>query len=149
MAVDTARVALRLSAVATGVFFLAMGLNKLHWIAHPDLLSQRFEQWLPGAAPYARWYLQTIAIPAAPLLARVVPIAELCAALALITGMGTNVVAAAAFVMVVNFHIATSAISSSDFLRDGTGPPLLGILLALAIAGHQLPFSISALRMRR
>jgi uncharacterized membrane protein YphA (DoxX/SURF4 family) len=147
--VDTARVALRLIAIATGIFFLAMGLNKLARIGHPDLLSHRFELWLPNAAPYARWYLQTIAIPAAPLLARVVPIAELCAALALIAGVGTNLVATAALVMVVNFHIATGAISSTDFLRDGTGPPLLGTLLALAIAGRQLPFSISALRMRR
>jgi uncharacterized membrane protein YphA (DoxX/SURF4 family) len=140
---NTPRLALRVIALATGVFFLAMGLGKLAWITNPDLLTQRFEQWLPHAAPYARWYLQTIAIPGAPVFARVVPIAELCTAVALISGVLTNVAAALAFLMVLNFHVATSAVTSTDFLRDGTGPPLLAILLALAIAGRQLPYSFA------
>jgi hypothetical protein len=52
--------------------------------------------------------------------------------------------AVAALLMVLNFHFATSAFWSIDFLRDGTGFPLLGALLALAIAGKRLPFSASS-----
>lgn len=141
-----ARIGLRLLAIGIGSFFLAMAANKLAWIEGPELLTQRFEQWLPTAAPYAKWYLHTIAIPGAPVFARVVPMAELCTGVALVTGTMTNVAAGAAFVMVLNFHVATSAFSSSEFLRDATGPPLLASLLALALAGGNLPFSIKLSR---
>jgi hypothetical protein len=56
--------------------FLAMALNKVAWVGDPTVLSGRFERWLPAAAPYARWYFEAIAIPGAPLFARLVPAAE-------------------------------------------------------------------------
>ena len=55
---DVAPMALRILSVCLGVFFLAMGTNKLAWIGEPDLLADRFTRWLPTAAPYARWYLR-------------------------------------------------------------------------------------------
>lgn len=119
-----------------------MGVSKLAWITSPDLLAQRFQRWLPDAAPYARVYLETIAIPAAPLFARLVPLGELAAGLALVTGLWSHIVAAVALVMVLNFHLATSAFSSTDFLRDGTGLPVLAGLLAIALSGRQLPFTL-------
>lgn len=143
---DNARAGLRVLAIGIGIFFLAMAANKLEWIEHPELLTHRLEQWLPAAAPYAKWYLRTIAIPGAPVFARVVPIAELSIGFALLTGALINVAAGAALVMVLNFHFATSAFSSTEFLRDGTGPPLLAGLLALAMAGTNLPFAIKLSR---
>jgi uncharacterized membrane protein YphA (DoxX/SURF4 family) len=140
---DLSSVALRLLAVMMGVFFLGMGLNKLAWLTNSDLLANRFVAWLPTAAPYARWYLENIAIPGAPVLARLVPVAELCVAAALILGVRIHVVSAIALVMVLNFQFATSAFSSWAFLRDGTGPPVLGALLALALAGRRLPFCVT------
>jgi hypothetical protein len=50
------------------------------------------------------------------------------------------VAAAAALAMILNFHLATSSFSSAAFLRDGTGPPMMAALLALALAGS--PFSL-------
>lgn len=135
--------ALRILAITVGVFFLAMGLNKIAWLADADLLATRLAAWVPTAPPYARWYLETIAIPGAPVFARLVPLAELTAAAALILGIRIDVVSALAFVMVVNFHLATGAFSSWAFLRDGTGPPILGALLALALAGRHLPFCLA------
>jgi len=143
---DHARVGLRILSIGIGIFFLAMAANKLAWIEHPELLAHRFEQWLPAASPYGRWYLRTIAVPGAPVFARVVPIAELSIGIALLTGTMTNVAAGAALVMVLNFHVATSAFSSTEFLRDGTGPPLLAGLLTLALAGKNLPFAITRSR---
>jgi uncharacterized membrane protein YphA (DoxX/SURF4 family) len=140
---DLSPVALRLLALMVGVFFLAMGMNKIGWLADSDLLARRFTLWLPTAAPYARWYLETVAIPSVPLLAWLVPLGELCAAMALILGIRIHVVSAIALVMVLNFHLATSAFSSWAFLRDGTGPPVLGALLALALAGQRLPFCVA------
>jgi hypothetical protein len=52
------------------------------------------------------------------------------------------VAAVVTLAMVFNFHFATSAFSW-EFLRDGTGPPVLGGLMALAIAGRQLPFCVT------
>lgn len=139
---DLSPVALRLLAITVGLFFLGMGMNKIPWLADSDLLASRLVAWLPTATPYARWYLETIAIPGASVFARLVPLAELSAAAALILGIRIDVVSALAFVMVLNFHLATGAFSSWAFLRDGTGPPVLGALLALALAGRRLPFCL-------
>ena len=51
--------------------------------------------------------------------------------------------ATVALLMVLNFHFATSAFWSVDFLRDGTGLPVVGGLLVLAVNGARLPFSAS------
>jgi hypothetical protein len=56
------------------------------------------------------------------------------------------VAAAAALALILNSHLAThlatSSFSSAAFLRDGTGPPMMAALLALALAGSRLPFSL-------
>lgn len=141
--VDRGALALRVLTVMLGVFFLAMGLNKLEWLTNSDLLADRFARWLPTAAPYARWYLETIAIPGAPLFARLVPLGELGAAAALILGVHIRIVAPLTLAMVLNFHFATSAFSTWAFFRDGTGLPVVGALLTVAIAGRQLPFRLT------
>ena len=139
-----ASVGLRLLAIAIGVFFLGMCSSKLAWFTNSDILLQKFQQiFLPKAPPIVRWYLETVCIPGTPLFARLVPLGELVAGFALILGFWTRMAAVAAFLMVLNFHFATSAFWSIDFLRDGTGFPLLGGLLALAIAGSRLPLSVS------
>ena len=140
---DLSPLALRLLALMMGLFFLGMGLNKIGWLADGDPLATRLRTWLPTAAPYARWYLEAVAIPGAPFFARLVPLAELCAAAALILGIRIHLVSAIALVMVLNFHLATSAFSSWAFLSDGTGPPVVGALVALALAGRRLPFCLA------
>jgi uncharacterized membrane protein YphA (DoxX/SURF4 family) len=142
-------VALRLLAIGVGLFFLAMSLNKLAWLGNPDLLTDRLERWLPTASPYAKPYLESVAIPGAAVFARLVPIGEFLTAMALLSGAFTRAAAGMALVMISNFHLATSAFSSWAFLQDGTGPPLLAALLALAIAGHDLPFAVRLPRRRR
>jgi len=140
--VGPARVALRLVAFGLGVFFLAMSYNKLTWLGDPAQLTGRFERWLPNASPYARMYLHYVAIPGGTVFARVVPISEFLTALSMLTGVYVNVAAAAALFMILNFHTATSSFSSIEFLRDGTGPPMIAALLALAVAGRGLPYSL-------
>jgi uncharacterized membrane protein YphA (DoxX/SURF4 family) len=140
--VESARVALRIATLGIGIFFLFMSLNKISWLANPDVLAQRFERWLPNASWYAQVYLHGVAIPGAPLFARVVPISEFCAAMAMLSGRFTRVTAVAALFMIVNFHLATSSFSSIEFLRDGTGPPMFAALLAVALTKGPLPFSV-------
>ena len=135
---------LRLLAIMIGVFFLGMCSAKIAWLTDSSILLHKFQNiFLPKAPPMVRWYLETVCIPGAPLFARLVPLGELAAGLALILGFWTRMAAIVAFLMVLNFHFATSAFWSIDFLRDGQGLPLLGGLLAIAISGSRLPFSIS------
>ena len=138
-----AALGLRLLAAMLGVFFLSMGLNKLAWFADSGILVRRFQMFLTDASPATRWYIETIAMPGAPLFARIVPLAELSAAAALILGFWTRLAAALALLMVLNFHLATGEIFTRGFLLDGAGPPVLGALLALAIGGRQLPWTLS------
>jgi uncharacterized membrane protein YphA (DoxX/SURF4 family) len=135
---------LRLLAVGIGIFFIGMCSTKVAWFTNSDILLQKFQMiFLPKAPPIVRWYLETVCIPGVPLFARLVPLGELAAGLALILGFWTRMAATVAFLMVLNFHFATSAFWSVDYFRDAQGFPLLGGLLALAIAGSQLPFSVS------
>jgi uncharacterized membrane protein YphA (DoxX/SURF4 family) len=139
-----AGIALRCLAIAIGIFFIGMCSTKVAWLTNSDILLQKFQTiFLPKAPPIVRWYLETVCIPGAPIFARLVPLGELAAGLALILGFWTRMAATVALLMALSFHFATSAFWSVDFLRDGTGFPLLGGLLALSIAGSRLPFSAS------
>jgi uncharacterized membrane protein YphA (DoxX/SURF4 family) len=136
-------IAVRILSLAMGVFLLAMGLDKLGWFADSDLLVRQLQQWRGSARPLARSYLDTLAIPGAPLFARLIPPAELAAGTALLLGIRVRLAAALALVMIVNFHIAADVMFRLEYLRNGYGPPILGALLALVIGGRQLPFSLS------
>jgi uncharacterized membrane protein YphA (DoxX/SURF4 family) len=135
-------VALRLLSMATGVFLLFMGLDKIGWFADSGLLLRQLQQWRGSAGPLARWYLDAIALPAVPVFARVVPLAELVAGTALVLGVRVRLAAALALVMVINFHVAADVMFKYEYLRNAYGPPVLGALLALAVGGTRLPFSV-------
>ena len=142
--VSPGAIGVRLLAVMLGVFFLGMSSSKVAWFADSSILLNKFQTiFLPKAPPIVRWYLETVCIPGTPLFARLVPLGEIATGLALILGFWTRMAAIAALLMVLNFHFATSAFWSTDFLRDGTGLPVLGGLLAVAISGSRLPFSVS------
>ena len=143
---DAAAAGLRVMAFMVGVFFLSMGLNKLAWLADSSILMHKFDIFLKGASPQTRWYLDTIAKPGVPLFARIVPLAELSTAAALMLGVWVRLAAALALVMVLNFHFATGELLTREFLLDGAGLPLLGALLALAIAGGDLPLTLGSSR---
>jgi uncharacterized membrane protein YphA (DoxX/SURF4 family) len=138
-----AATALRVLAVLLGVFFVFQGLNKLPWLLDSGILAERLQGWMRNApAPTVRWYIETIAMPGVPLFARLVPLAELSTGISLIVGFWTRVVAMLALVMVANFHLALGSYFSVEFMRDGAGPPVMGALLALAIGGVRLPWSL-------
>jgi uncharacterized membrane protein YphA (DoxX/SURF4 family) len=135
--------ALRALALMLGAFFIFNGLDKLSWFLDSSILDERLDGWLASATPVSRWYIETVARPGVPLFARVVPIAELAAGTALVVGFWTRVAAFTALAMVANFHVARGLFFSREFLTDGVGFPVLGALIALAIAGSRLPFTLS------
>ena len=134
---------LRALALMLGVFFVFNGLDKLAWFADSSILAQRLDGWLQDAAPSTRWYLQTVVAPGIPMFARLVPVAELSMGLALILGFWTRLVAALAFLMVMNVHFARGFFYEWEFLMDGSGLPVLGGLLALSLGGSRLPLSMN------
>jgi uncharacterized membrane protein YphA (DoxX/SURF4 family) len=132
---------LRLLSLVLGVFFLFMGLDKIGWLMDSGELTRRLQEWRGTVRPLSRWYLETLALPGAPVFARLVLIAEMAAGLAMILGLRVRLAAALALVMVVNFHFAADVMFRYDYLINAYGPPVLGGLLALAIGGTRLPVS--------
>lgn len=145
-AAGSSAAALRVLSLCMGVFFLFMGLDKVAWLADPDLLTTQLRGWHDAAPAPSRWYLETVAIPAAPVFARLVPAGELAVGVALLAGIQVRVAAVAGLFMVLNFHFAMGVLLRYSYLWNGYGPPVLGSLLALAIGGARLPFSIAPRR---
>jgi len=135
--------ALRILSVMMGVFLVCMGLTKIDWLMDASILTRLLQEWRGPAPPFVRWYLDTIAIPGAPVFARVVMVAEVAAGAALVLGVRTRLAAALALPMVINFHVASDVIFHYSYLTNGYGLPVLSGLLALALAGARLPFSVS------
>jgi uncharacterized membrane protein YphA (DoxX/SURF4 family) len=118
-----------------GVFFLFEGWDKWPWVTNPGALSAILNRWLETASPSSRWYLQTIAIPGAPVFARLVFFGQVAAGIALILGVRTRLTAIITFLLVINIHLAHSTLFQYSFLSKGDGLPVLGGLLALALGG--------------
>jgi uncharacterized membrane protein YphA (DoxX/SURF4 family) len=135
--------ALRILSVALGVFLIFMALDKIEWLSDSTMLTRRLQEWRGMVRPLARWYLDTVAIPGAPVFARVVVLAELASGTALILGVKIRLAAALAFLMVLNFHLASDLLFRYSYLINAYGLPILGGLLALAVGGTRLPFSVS------
>ena len=89
-----------------------------------------------------------LAIPGAPVFARIVPAGELAVGVALIAGIQVRLAAVAGLFMVLNFHFAMGVLLRYSYLWNGYGPPVLGSLVALAIGGARLPFSVTSRRAR-
>ena len=135
--------ALRALAFMFGLFFFFNGLDKLAWFSDSGILAARLQGWLQNAPPSTRWYIEAVAVPGVPLFAKLVPLAELSTGVALIIGFWTRLAAALALFMVLNFHFARGFIFDPEFLMDGTGFPVLGGLLVLALGRGVLPVSVS------
>jgi len=134
---------LRALSLMLGVFILFMGIDKIAWLMSDEVLTGRFYEWLETAPPVSRWYLQKVAIPGAPVFARLVPLAELAAGTALICGFRVRLTAAVMLLMVLNFHFASDLLFHRSYLINAYGLPVLSGLVALVIGGARLPFSVS------
>jgi uncharacterized membrane protein YphA (DoxX/SURF4 family) len=144
MAIDRHGNGLAVLRIVLGVFFIAEGLTKFRWIVNSSLLAGQLSAWLSASAPHSmsQWYIERVALPGLPYFARLVPIGELACGLALVAGFWTPLVALLAFLMVLNYHVASGALVRYSFLTNGYGLPVLGSTLALAIGGVRLPWSL-------
>lgn len=136
------RYALSVLRVFIGVFFVFEGVAKLRWLVDSKPLAAQLAAYLDSSTPLNRWYVERL-LPGEPVFARLVVLGELLSGLALIAGVWTRLAAALAFFMVLNYHFAGGTLFEYGFLTNGYGLPVLGALLALAIGGTRLPWSIS------
>ena len=133
---------LRALSLMMGVFLIFMGIDKVAWLMDDGILTRLLYQWLETAPPVSRWYLEIVAIPGAPMFARLVLLGELAAGTALICGFRVRVAAAVSLLMVFNFHFAADVLFHYSYLTNPYGLPVMGGLLALAIGSGRLPFSV-------
>jgi uncharacterized membrane protein YphA (DoxX/SURF4 family) len=139
MAFDRQRTGLTILRICIGVFFVFEGLGKFGWFMNPSLLADQLSGWSHAAAAgsISQMYLQKVAVPGAAYFARLVPLGELSAGLAMIFGIWTPLAAFIAFFMALNFQIASGVIFKYSFLTNGYGLPVLGSTLALVLAGSR------------
>jgi uncharacterized membrane protein YphA (DoxX/SURF4 family) len=142
MATEAGARALRVLSLVMGVFLLFMGIDKIGWVTDDSFLTGRLYQWLEVARPVNRWYLEQVALPGAAVFARLVPLGELATGTALLLGFQVRIAAIVALFMVLNFHFASDVLLQYSYLINGYGPPVLGGLLALAIGGATLPWTV-------
>jgi uncharacterized membrane protein YphA (DoxX/SURF4 family) len=142
MAVDHKGTGLAIVRIFIGTFLIAEGCTKLPWLLSSEPLVRQLTGWLERGNAYSLWYLHTIALPGAPVFARLVLFGELAAGTALVLGVFTRPAAVAAALMVLNFHVASARIFHVDFLTNGYGLPVLGALIGLAVGGKGLPLSL-------
>ena len=133
---------LRVLSVLMGVFLVFMGLGKTAWFGDSGFLVAELEGWREFAPSMSRWYLETVAIPGAPVFARLVVLGELATGAALVIGFRIRPAATVALLMILNFHIAMGVIFTYGYLTNGYGLPVVGGLLALVIGGTKLPLSL-------
>ena len=146
MAIDRQGTGLVIIRVCLGLFFIFSAYGKLRgrWLMDSSILKGQFELWLQNAAPgsISQAYLQRFAIPGVVVLARLVPAVEFICGVALLVGFSTPTFALIAFVMVLNYHIASGAIFEPSFLANRSGLPVLASTLGLAVGGIRLRWSL-------
>lgn len=142
MAANKPAVGLTALRILLGVFFIFQSISKLSWLPDSAALARQLSEWLQNAPPWSRWYLEMVAIPGAPILARVVVLGELALGLGFLAGVWVRLAATLGLLMVLNFHFAAGHAFQYSFLTNGYGLPVLGGLLALALGGSKLPWSL-------
>ncbi|MEO8258525.1 MAG: DoxX family membrane protein [Acidobacteriota bacterium] len=146
MAIDRQGTGLMIIRLCLGVFFIVTAYGKLRgrWYIDSSILKGQFDLWLQNAAPgsISQAYLQRFAIPSVAVLSRLVPTAEFICGAAMLVGFRTSIFALIAFVLVLNYHIASGAIAEAGFLANRSGLPVLGSTLGLAVGGIRLRWSL-------
>jgi uncharacterized membrane protein YphA (DoxX/SURF4 family) len=144
MAMDRQGTGLAILRICIGVFFIFEAIGKIRWFVDTSILAGQFANWSHAAAPgsIAAWYLGRIAVPGVAIFARLVPLGEMSSGLALVLGFWTPFFAFVAFLMALNFQLASGVIFHYSFLTSGYGLPVLGSTLALALGGVRLPWSV-------
>lgn len=138
----SAPMALRVLSVLLGIFMLFMAISKVGWFADATPLANLLREWAGTGRAMSRWYVEAVCLPGVEVFARLVPLGEFAVAAGLLLGVRVRLAAAVAIAMILNFHFAADVMFKYSYLTNAYGFPVLGGLLALAIGGGRLPFSV-------
>ena len=141
---NASAVGLRLLSVVMGIFLISMGYGKLGWAGDSSMLVDQLRAWWGPAPTISKWYIDWVAMPGAPLFARLVLLGELATGTALVAGYRPQFAALVALAMVLNFHFAMGLLFTSGYLTNGYALPVVGGLAALAVGARRLPFSLTS-----
>ena len=144
MAFDRQGTGLAVIRISVGIFFIVKGLIKYHWFIDSSILAARLHEWLQASATgsASRWYLEHLALPGLTVFTRLVPLGEISCGLALLVGFWTPLFAFIAFLIALNYQLASGQLADFRFLTNSYGLSLLASTLGLALGGKRLPWSI-------
>ena len=127
---------LALLRIAAGVSLILAGLTKLSWFQSSAALQQTLAKWSAGAStPMVARYLSVVTQHVG-LFARLVVLGELGLGALLLVGFLTPLAALLAFLMVLNFSVASSQILGKQFYAaPGSLVYLLSFLVIFAGKG--------------
>ncbi|HUL44175.1 MAG TPA: DoxX family protein [Bacteroidota bacterium] len=122
--------------IAIGALFLNLGLEKYHegWLSNPQPLTASLQKYFEHAGGMELKYLTSIAIPYAPVWARLMTIGELAIGASFLLGLLTRFSAGVALFMILNFHAANGLLFGWGFFGSPYAALLFSGLLACFLA---------------
>jgi uncharacterized membrane protein YphA (DoxX/SURF4 family) len=125
------KIFLALLRVAAGLSLLGPGLTKLGWFASAQPLQQKLTAWAASAPfPFVAKYVNFM-LPHAGALSKVVALGELGLGGLLLVGFLTPVAALLGFLMVLQFHFASGALFTKEYVLGQSGLVYLLMYLVL------------------
>ena len=109
---------LRVLSLLMGAFLISMGFGKLGWFTDSSFLVAELRGWWGNAPAISRWYIDTVAMPGAPLFARLVLFGELASGAALVAGFRVHLAAGVALLGI--FHDQDVRDAVADAVIDVT-----------------------------
>lgn len=107
--------------IAAGISLLTAGLQKMAWFGSPAHLEQALTSWSQHPASAVVGQYLHFAQRHHGLFSRLVVLGELGLGALLVAGLFTPLAALLAFLMVANFHFASSSMFSLAYLRGQSG----------------------------
>ncbi len=125
------KVFLALLRLAAGLSLLGPGLKKLGWFASAQPLQQSLTTWAAAAPGSIMAKYIALVQPHAGVLSKVVVLGELGLGGLLIVGFLTPIAAVLAFLMVLQFHFASGAMFTQQYVMGQGGLVYLLMFLVL------------------
>ena len=135
--------------IAIGLFFLAQGLNKLDWYSSSEFLRTSLDRYAQGPPALTSFYQRQVAYPGIEAWSRMIPTGELLIGVALILGFLTQPTLIITILLVLNYHLATGNLFSTQFFSNPYALVLLSSLVVLFFSKSGSVFAIDASTRKR
>ncbi len=135
--------------IAIGLFFLAQGLNKLDWYSTSEFLRTSLDRYSQSPPALTSFYQKHVAYPGIEAWSRMIPTGEMLIGVALILGLLTQPTLIIALLLVLNYHLASGNLLSTQFFFNPYALVLLSSLVVLFFSQSGSAFAIDASTRKR